>query len=130
MPQIPNWLVAGDWFDNCSCAVACPCTFAQPPDNGFCDSVLFWHIQRGQYGECQSQRSQLRPSGQMGRRSVGGEGICDGYRRSSSRAQHTARDANANTISRASTQGGRLTVRLPSSYLRRGACVPRREGVG
>src|SRR5262245_66383251 len=45
------WHIAGDWFDNCSCAVACPCTFAQPPDYGFCESVLFWHIQRGQYGD-------------------------------------------------------------------------------
>ena len=50
MTGIPTWHIAGDWFDNCSCAVACPCTFAQAPDNGFCESVLFWHIQRGQYG--------------------------------------------------------------------------------
>jgi hypothetical protein len=34
MAQIPTWHVAGDWFDNCSCAVACPCTFAQASDNG------------------------------------------------------------------------------------------------
>jgi hypothetical protein len=51
MTEIPTWHIAGDWFDNCSCAVACPCTFAQPPDNGFCESVLFWHIQRGHYGD-------------------------------------------------------------------------------
>ncbi len=51
MTETPNWHIVGDWFDNCSCAVACPCTFAQPPDNGFCDSVLFWHIQRGHYGD-------------------------------------------------------------------------------
>ena len=51
MTGIPAWHITGDWFDNCSCAVACPCTFAQPPDNGFCESVLFWHIQRGHYGE-------------------------------------------------------------------------------
>ena len=51
MAQIPSWHVAGDWFDNCSCAVACPCTFAQAPDNGFCESVLFWHIHRGHYGD-------------------------------------------------------------------------------
>ena len=47
MTESPAWHIVGDWFDNCSCAVACPCTFAQPPDNGFCDSVLFWHIRRG-----------------------------------------------------------------------------------
>lgn len=48
---IPTWHIEGDWFDNCSCAVACPCTFAQPPDDGFCESVLFWHIRRGHYGD-------------------------------------------------------------------------------
>ena len=51
MTGIPAWRITGDWFDNCSCAVACPCTFAQPPDNGFCESVLLWHIQHGHYGD-------------------------------------------------------------------------------
>ena len=51
MTEIPNWHITGDWFDNCSCAVACPCTFAQAPDNGFCESVLFWHIRSGHYGD-------------------------------------------------------------------------------
>src|SRR5580658_7256775 len=50
MAEGPNWQITGDWFDNCSCAVACPCTFAQAPDNGVCESVLFWHIRRGHYG--------------------------------------------------------------------------------
>ena len=51
MAEIPDWHITGDWFDNCSCAVACPCTFAQAPDNGFCESVLFWHIRSGHYGD-------------------------------------------------------------------------------
>jgi hypothetical protein len=51
MAEIPSWHITGDWFDNCSGAVACPCTFAQAPDNGFCESVLFWHIRRGHYGD-------------------------------------------------------------------------------
>src|SRR5262245_19342109 len=51
MNTTPAWHIVGDWFDNCSCAVACPCTFAQAPDNGFCESVLFWHIERGHYGD-------------------------------------------------------------------------------
>jgi Protein of unknown function (DUF1326) len=51
MSDIPSWHIVGDWFDNCSCAVACPCTFAQIPDNGFCESVLFWHIRHGNYGD-------------------------------------------------------------------------------
>ena len=51
MAEIPSWHITGEWFDNCSCAVACPCTFAQAPDNGFCESVLFWHIGHGNYGD-------------------------------------------------------------------------------
>jgi hypothetical protein len=51
MAEIPSWHITGEWFDNCSCAVACPCTFAQAPDNGFCESVLFWHIGHGHYGD-------------------------------------------------------------------------------
>jgi hypothetical protein len=51
MAEIPQWHVAGDLFDNCSCAVPCPGTFAQAPDNGFCESVLFWHVREGHYGD-------------------------------------------------------------------------------
>jgi hypothetical protein len=51
MSNIPNWRIAGDWFDNCSCAVACPCTFGQAPDNNLCEAVLFWHIGKGCYGD-------------------------------------------------------------------------------
>jgi hypothetical protein len=51
MIENPSWHITGDWFDNCSCAVACPCTFAQAPDNGVCESVLFWHIRHGHYGD-------------------------------------------------------------------------------
>jgi hypothetical protein len=50
MNGISSWHIVGDWFDNCSCAVPCPCTFAQAPDNGFCESVLFWHVREGHYG--------------------------------------------------------------------------------
>lgn len=51
MSEVPSWRIVGDWFDNCSCAVPCPCTFAQAPDNGFCESVLFWHISEGHFGD-------------------------------------------------------------------------------
>src|SRR5258708_3362711 len=51
MSDIPSWHIVGEWFDNCSCAVPCPCTFAQAPDNGFCESVLFWHVREGHYGD-------------------------------------------------------------------------------
>jgi hypothetical protein len=45
----PNWHIVGDWFDNCSCAVACPCTFGQAPDNNLCEFVLFYHIREGRF---------------------------------------------------------------------------------
>src|SRR5215472_14468148 len=51
MTEIPAWHITGDWFDNCSCAVACPCTFAQAPDNGVWEPVLFWNIRQGHYGD-------------------------------------------------------------------------------
>jgi len=51
MSRTPEWRIAGDWFDNCSCAIACPCTFGQAPDNDLCEAVLFWHIVEGHYGD-------------------------------------------------------------------------------
>jgi hypothetical protein len=51
MAEIPQWHIAGDWFDNCSCAVPCACTFSQAPDNGFFESVLFWHVREGHCGD-------------------------------------------------------------------------------
>jgi hypothetical protein len=51
MADTPSGHITGDWFDNCSCAVPCPCTFAQAPDNGFCESVLFWHVRDGHNGD-------------------------------------------------------------------------------
>jgi len=49
MSATPKWHIKGDWFDNCRCAVACPCTFGQAPDNNLCEFVMFWHIREGQF---------------------------------------------------------------------------------
>jgi len=49
MSDAATWRIAGDWFDNCSCAIACPCTFGQAPDNNLCEHVLFWHIREGHF---------------------------------------------------------------------------------
>jgi hypothetical protein len=51
MASIPDWHVAGDWFDVCKCAIPCPCTFAQEPTFGDCDGVLAYHIRQGRYGD-------------------------------------------------------------------------------
>ena len=49
--SIPQWRLAGDWFDICSCDVPCPCEFAQAPTNNACQGMLVWHIRDGHYGK-------------------------------------------------------------------------------
>ena len=51
--SVPEWRLTGDWFDICSCNIPCPCEFAQPPTNNFCQGMLVWHIRKGHFGEVQ-----------------------------------------------------------------------------
>jgi hypothetical protein len=51
MPDIQKWKIKGGWFDVCRCDVPCPCSWAQPPDDGYCEGVLVWHIEKGHYGD-------------------------------------------------------------------------------
>jgi hypothetical protein len=51
MTDVPQWRIAGDWFDVCKCNIPCPCTFAQPPSSGDCEGVLAWHIGESHYGD-------------------------------------------------------------------------------
>ena len=51
MAEIPSWRMRGDWFDVCSCDIACPCEFAQPPTNNHCEGVLAYHVREGVYGD-------------------------------------------------------------------------------
>jgi len=50
MADIQKWNIKGDWFDVCRCAIPCPCSWAQPPDDDFCQGILLWHIKQGTYG--------------------------------------------------------------------------------
>jgi hypothetical protein len=50
MADVQKWKIKGQWFDVCRCAVPCPCSWAQPPDDDFCEGILLWHIQEGHYG--------------------------------------------------------------------------------
>jgi hypothetical protein len=50
MTTIPAWHAKGDWFDVCRCSVPCPCSWAEPPDDDYCEGVLVWHIREGRYG--------------------------------------------------------------------------------
>ena len=53
MNAVPEWRLAGDWFDICSCNIPCPCEFAQPPTNNSCQGMLVWHIKQGRFGDVQ-----------------------------------------------------------------------------
>ena len=53
MTDIPSWWMKGDWFDVCSCDIACPCEFARPPTNNHCEGVLVYHVREGAYGDLQ-----------------------------------------------------------------------------
>jgi hypothetical protein len=50
-PQVQQWRIKGGWFDVCRCNIPCPCSWAQPPDDGYCQGVLLWHIEQGHYGK-------------------------------------------------------------------------------
>lgn len=51
MADIPQWWMRGDWFDVCSCDIACPCEFAQSPTNNKCEGVLAYNAREGAYGD-------------------------------------------------------------------------------
>src|SRR5581483_3919507 len=52
-----SWHLSGDYFENCSCTVACPCFFAAAaplttrPSEGYCNVPLVFHIENGRYGD-------------------------------------------------------------------------------
>jgi hypothetical protein len=51
-----DWQISGDYFENCSCTVVCPCLIspAAPltsrPTQGVCDVALIFHVDKGSYG--------------------------------------------------------------------------------
>ena len=51
-----GWQISGDYFENCSCDVVCPCLIspAAPltsrPTQGVCDVALVFHVDKGRYG--------------------------------------------------------------------------------
>jgi hypothetical protein len=48
---VPTWTLKGDWFDVCSCNIACPCEFAQAPTDNKCQGVLAYRINEGSFGD-------------------------------------------------------------------------------
>lgn len=53
----PRWSISGEYFENCNCAVVCPCLFstqAPPtaqPTEGACEVAFAFHLDRGTFGE-------------------------------------------------------------------------------
>jgi uncharacterized protein DUF1326 len=51
------WRLSGDYFENCSCTVVCPCLISprpqltSKPTQGACDVPLAFHIDAGKYGD-------------------------------------------------------------------------------
>ena len=52
-----QWHLSGDYFENCSCSLLCPClvSAAAPltskPTEGYCNVPLIFHIESGRYGD-------------------------------------------------------------------------------
>jgi hypothetical protein len=42
------YVLEGTMLEACNCNVLCPCWIGEDPDNGTCDSVIAYHIDRGQ----------------------------------------------------------------------------------
>ena len=51
MTEALAWQAKGNWFDVCKCNVPCPCSWAEPPDDDWCEGILVWHIDEGRYGD-------------------------------------------------------------------------------
>jgi hypothetical protein len=57
MAQASRWSISGEYFENCSCDVVCPCEISPGgfltamPDNGYCNVVLVFHVSEGRYGD-------------------------------------------------------------------------------
>ncbi len=52
-----QWQINGDYFENCNCAVPCPCLHSPQgpltnrPTEGACEVPFAFHIDRGSYGD-------------------------------------------------------------------------------
>jgi hypothetical protein len=53
----PSWNLTGDYFENCNCAVVCPCLFStgapftSRPTEGACEVAFAFHIDHGRFGD-------------------------------------------------------------------------------
>lgn len=47
MPDRAAYELEGTMIEACNCNVLCPCWVGEDPDNGTCDAILAYHIERG-----------------------------------------------------------------------------------
>jgi hypothetical protein len=43
-----SYTLEGTILEVCNCDVLCPCWIGEDPDNGTCDTVIAWHVDRGE----------------------------------------------------------------------------------
>ena len=46
-----QWMIRGVEYGNCNCNYGCPCQFASPTTNGFCEAVVGGHIEEGHFND-------------------------------------------------------------------------------
>ena len=46
-----QWMIRGVEYGNCNCNYGCPCQFASPTTNGFCEAVVSGHIEEGNFND-------------------------------------------------------------------------------
>ena len=46
-----QWMIRGVEYSNCNCNYGCPCQFAAPTTNGFCEAVASGHIEEGNFND-------------------------------------------------------------------------------
>ena len=46
-----QWMIRGVGYANCNCSYGCPCQFAAPTTNGFCEAVVSGHIEEGNFND-------------------------------------------------------------------------------
>lgn len=44
-----KWKLVGTYFETCNCETLCPCLFLSPPTMGECNTLAFWHIDKGNF---------------------------------------------------------------------------------
>lgn len=52
--MVEVWHLKGDYFENCTCDLLCPCILTKgraQPTQGYCGVVLAYHIEEGHYGQ-------------------------------------------------------------------------------